>query len=287
VQVLFSELGKRISDRWVAQYLLPGLIWVAAAYAAVDPGRIVPRAEQLTRQFKDRPTAVVVVCLLVIAVAAVVSALARVLGMAIRVVWLGQWRGPARKLGELIARRRRRRKSARLEAANETLPAVYLPDRPTWIGDEVRMADARVYAQYGLYLALIWPRLWQLVDADTRTSVQDARERFDRSARLAGWAVVYGGLVVLWWPALFPALVFFGYTVFHGRSTVTLFTGTVESTVDLHNRALAESLGHVLEPGKPLSGRVADAINDQLHKGATPQKAHPVAATGSVVAEIE
>jgi hypothetical protein len=81
--------------------------------------------------------------------------------------------------------------------------------------------------------------------------------------------------------------VFFGYTVFNGRSTVTLFTGTVESTVDLHNRALAESLGHVLEPGKPLSGRVADAINDQLHKGATPQKAHPVAATGSVVAEIE
>jgi hypothetical protein len=280
VQTLFSELGKRITDRWLAQFLLPGLVWVAAAYAAVDPGRIVQRSEQLTRQLQNRETATVVVCLLVVAAAVGVAVVARVIGSGVRVLWLGQWRDP----GNRITRLRLQRQLRKLSARQESVPEVYLPARPTWIGDRVRVADARVYAQYGLHLALIWPRLWQLFDADTRASVQDARERFDRSARLAGWAVAYGALVVVWWPAVVAGLVLFGYSVFRARSTVGLFVDTVETAVDLRHRELAESLGHVVEPGKPLSRQAAAAINDQLHKGATPQP-HPVVAVGTVKPE--
>jgi hypothetical protein len=191
-------------------------------------------------------------------------------GAAVRVAWLGRWRGPARALAAGLAAYRRRRAVRRLASTGTALPGVYLPDRPTWIGDRIRLVDARVAAQYGLRLALIWPRLWQLLDADARALVHDARDRFERAGTLAGWAVLYGGLATVWWPALPVGLGLAGYAWWQGRQGAGLFADTVESTVDLHHRRLAEALGHVPEADRPLGPAIADAINDQLHKGASP-----------------
>jgi hypothetical protein len=177
---------------------------------------------------------------------------------------------------------------ARLAAAGTELPRAYLPDRPTWIGDRVRLTETRVTAQYGLRLALIWPPLWQLLDADGRALVQDARDRFERAGTLAGWAVLYAALTALWWPALAVGAALAGYAWWRGRRGAALFADTVEAAVDLHHRRLAEALGHPADG--PLGRATADAINDQLHKGASPHPVLPAhgqrTRTGAVIDEI-
>jgi hypothetical protein len=276
---LISEVTKRLPDRWLAGTLAPGLLWVAVAALAVRLGHASPfSAAELIRMARDaaavvgdRPAEAVAYGLLAVAAAALVAATARLVSAGVRVLWLGRWRGPLARPGAALTRWRRRRAETRLASAGTRLPADYLPGTPTWIGDRLRLADTRVTAQYGLSLALIWPRIWQLVDADTRTLVQQARTRFELASTIAGWAACYLALVVFWWPAVLVAAVLLGAAWQRGRLAAAVFGDAVESTVDLQHRALAAALGHCVEQGKPLPPGVADAINDQLHKGATPQ----------------
>jgi hypothetical protein len=118
--------------------------------------------------------------------------------------------------------------------------------------------------------------------------VQDARDRFERAGTLAGWAVLYAALAALWWPAPAIGAALGGYAWWRGRRGAALFADTVEAAVDLHHRRLAEALGHPTDG--PLDRATADAINDQLHKGASPQPAlraqgQPTR-TGAVIDEI-
>jgi hypothetical protein len=270
MQTLFSELGKRIPERWITHYLVPGLLWIAVSYLVNDWFGVVKRAEALVKELNGRPTAIFVLCLLILGGAMVVGGFARMFAGGVQALWLGEWTWKW-----LTDRRYRHRRWA---LGRASVPEVYLPQRPTWIGDQVRILDARIQAQYGLYLALAWPRLWQLSDTETRKSVADARERFDRASRLAGWATMYAILVFAWLPMIVFGVVFFAYSVYRGRQTVVLFVETVETVVDLRHRALAETLGHVIAPGTQISQQVADAVNDQLNKGATPQPQPDVAA---------
>lgn len=276
---LIGEVTKRLPDRWLAGTLAPGLLWLTVAALAVRLGHTSSlSATELTRAamdvaalIRDRPAEAVAYGLLAVGTATVISAAARLAGTGVRALWLGRWRGPLARLGAALTRWRRNRAMARLAADGARLPADYLPGTPTWIGDRLRLADARISAQYGLSLALIWPRIWQLVDADTRTLVQQARTRFEHASTLGGWAACYLVLAVLWWPAALVAAVLLGAGWWRGRLAAAVFGDAVESTVDLQHRALAAALGHCVEQGAPLPPAVADAINDQLHKGATPQ----------------
>lgn len=291
IEALLGEVGRRLSDRWLIRALGPGLLWCAVAAFAVWPGRdgafdlrdAVLAAASTLDKLGDRVSLAVLCGALAVLGGALAGLAAQAVGAAWRFVWLGLWPGPGRRVGAALAARRRQRAVRRLAAEKRVLPSVYLPGRPTWIGDRIRLADDRVAAQYGLRLALIWPRLWLLLDPETKMMVAAARDRFERAGTLAGWAVLYAALTPWWWPAAVLGLGLGGLAWWRGRSSATLFAGTVEVTVDLHHRGLVTALGFPVEEGRPLDAATADAVNDQLHKGASgyPQEA----AAGAVSAE--
>lgn len=292
MDALFGEVTKRLPDRWVVQSFAPGVLWWAVAIAGFALGHANPfdvvaasvRIERLVHDVTARPGGAVLAAVLLLVAISAVSLAAHAAAAGMRGIWLGRWRRPALGLAEKLARRRRDRQRRRLAGRGEWLPEVYLPHRPTWIGDRFHLADVRVTGQYGLRLALVWPRLWYVLDADTRTLVQDARTRFDHATRLAGWAACYAVITVVWWPAVLLAGGIFCCAWYSGRSAASLFADAVETTVDLNHRKLAEALGFVIAPGERLSPSVADAINDQLHKGASPQPQR--AASGGPIDEI-
>ncbi|MEV6173816.1 hypothetical protein AB0L99_37100 [Streptomyces sp. NPDC051954] len=280
MSALMVEVTRRLPDRWLASTLGPGALWVTVAALAVRLGHshafsvaeVRADARALGTLVRDHPAEALAYGLLAVGAAVAVSSLARLVGGAVRALWLGRWRGPLAALGNGLTRRRADRARARLRTAQAWLPADYLPQTATWIGDRLLLADTRISAQYGLSLALVWPRLWQLVDEDTRALVQQARARIDLACTIAGWAACYAALTVFWWPAAIVAGVVFTAAWRRGRLAAAVFADAVEATVDLQHRTLAEELGHHLEPGKALPPSVADAINDQLHKGGTPQR---------------
>jgi hypothetical protein len=274
VSGLIEEITSRLPDRWLASTLAPGAIWLAAAALAVRLGHAhaldAHRARDLARAAADHQgPELLTYGLLVVAGAVLASGAARLLGGGLRELWLGRW--PV--LADRVTRRRLRRARRRLGGA--TLPKAYLPHTPTWIGDRVRLAGVRVDAQYGLSLPLIWPRLWQLLDEGSRRLVADARARFESAGTLGGWAPLYALLALLWWPAGLAAAALAVLAWRRGRTAAGVYADTLESTVDIRYRELASTLGHQPPPGPGLPPAIADAINDQLHKGATPQPAQP------------
>ncbi|RLK59048.1 hypothetical protein [Actinokineospora cianjurensis] len=275
---LLGEVTKRLPDRWLVGTLLPGLLWLAVLAIAVrqghghpfDPGAVTGTARAIGTLVRDRPTEALAWGGFAVGAAMLTSLAARGLGGAVRSLWWGRWRGPLALPGRLITRLRAHRARRALERAGSRLPERYLPALPTWIGDRLRLVDVRVDAQYGLVLALVWPRLWHRLDADTRVVVAQARGRLDLAATLVGWGVLYLAPVWFWWPSSIIAL---GVGVVgwrRGRVAAEVFGAAVESTVDLGHLGLAEALGHDVAGG--LTPRVADAVNDQLHKGASPQR---------------
>jgi hypothetical protein len=276
---LIIEATKRLPDKWLAATLGPGALWLAGLTLAVRLGHSHPfsfaavadAARSAGMLIGDQPAEAVAYGLLAMGGAAVISSIARLAGSGVRALWFGRWRGPLAGPGRMLTRWRANRARAQLHRAGTRLPADYLPKTPTWIGDRLRLADTRVSAQYGLSLPLIWPRLWQLVDPDTRTLVQQARARFDTAGTIGGWAACYLVPAVYWWPASIAVVVLLATSWRRGRLAAAVFADAVESTVDLQHRALAQRLGHTVEPDKTLPPSVADAVNDQLHKGGTPQ----------------
>ncbi|MEV6350651.1 hypothetical protein [Actinoplanes sp. NPDC051851] len=275
IDALLGELGRRLTDRWLTRAVGPGLLWCAIAAYAIAPARrstfdvhgaVLAAAKGLDHLIHQ--VSLGVVCgLLTVAVAAAAAAVATGAGALARFVWLGRWPGPSRPLATLLTTRRRAAAERRLAARRRALPAVYLPDRPTWIADRIRLTEDRVAAQYGLRLGLIWPRLWLLLAPEDRIHVTQARDRFDRSGDVAGWALLYAVLALWWWPAVLAGVLLAVIAWWRARTSAALFADVVEATVDLRHRALVTELGFAVAPGHPLDPATADAINDLLHKG--------------------
>ncbi|GAB3439673.1 hypothetical protein [Actinophytocola sediminis] len=276
---LIGEITRRLPDRWLTTTLGPGALWLLTAALAVHFGHakalgvlgLATTVRETGAALADRPAEALVYGALAVAGAIGASACAQAAGAAVRRLWSGRWGSRFDRVARTRTARRRERRVAALASAGTRLPAAFLPSTPTWIGDRLQLTDARVFAQYGLSLGLVWPRIWQLIDADTRTLVQQARARYDVASTLVGWSATYLVLAAIWWPAVVLALLSALAGWRRGRVAVAVFCDTIESTVDLQHRALATALGHPVEEGSPLPPRVADAINDQLHKGATPQ----------------
>lgn len=277
IEVLLGEVGRRINDRWLTRALGPALLWLAVAAFAVLPGRDavfdVPgaalAAADTVDHLRERVGLALVVGALVVAAAAVAAGCAQAAGRVVRHVWLGTWAGPARRLATALTARRRAAAARRFTARARVVPAVYLPARPTWIGDRIRLADDRVAAQYGLRLGLIWPRLWLLLTPEGRTDVMQARDRLDRAVAWAGWAVLCLALTPWWWPAAVLGVTVGVVSWRRARSAAGLFADIVEATVDLRHRGLVAELGFPVEQGRPLPPSTAAAVNDLLHKGAS------------------
>ncbi|KUL55470.1 hypothetical protein ADL22_00830 [Streptomyces sp. NRRL F-4489] len=291
-----GDLGRQLAQRWTGRLGLPGVLLAATALAgsalgqrhAFDHARLAHRAAAGAAAFAARPPAVQLLLAggLLLAVAAAGAAVESAAGVVLR-LWLGPWpralRGPAaaltaRREGRWAAAQRRvadlqaalpaprapaeARELDEAAAAREAI-APARPSRPTWMGDRVAGADARVLHQYGLDLAAVWPRLWLVLPQEVRDEVTAARRRVEAAARLATWAVPFAALAVVWWPALplaaVPALA--GWR--RGRSAVATYAVLLEAAVDVH----AADLAARAEEGGEWTVERGEALTRRLRKG--------------------
>ncbi|MGW0588446.1 hypothetical protein [Streptosporangium sp. NPDC002607] len=263
---ILAEVGKHVSGRWFTAVLLPGLLLVTVAAAgfhlghdqALDVGRLTVWADGLVRGWRDRPVRAVVEAGLALLAAGVAGTTAGELGRVVERVWL---RAGASSGG---SRRRRALRAAKRDGV--TVVEAYLPQRPTWMSDRVRLVEARIRAQYWFDAAAAWPRLWLLVGDEVRRSVVDARIGFSEAVTLAGWGCLYLLAGIFWWPALIAGACVLLVAWRRARGALEEFATLIEAVIDVHHRALAEALGVPLgaEGVTEVEGR---RIDDILRKG--------------------
>ncbi|MGW9037006.1 hypothetical protein ACWGQ4_18955 [Streptomyces sp. NPDC055721] len=150
------------------------------------------------------------------------------------------------------------------EARN--LIALTHPTRPTWMGDRLLAADARVHRSYAIDLTSAWPRLWLLLPDTAHTEIQTARAALTGAARRAAWGRLYVLPALWWWPAAVIVAVTWAGAWRQGRLAVHEFAELVEAAVDLHGRDLATALGIPCE--ERLTAAEGLEITRTLRKGA-------------------
>lgn len=272
---ILSDLGKRIADRWFAFLILPGVPFAATvivawamtpsgAAHALDLDILVRRLDTLGATAQTIK-GIVSGCLLVAGVA-VVAVLVRELSLIVNRLWLGRTAILCRLMRPGIRRRRR----LALDTARRggyALPERYLPHRATWIGDRFALVDERVAAQYGVSLARVWPRLWQLRDDRTPKVVSAAWDDYAAATVRVAWALPYLVISLFWWPAapLGLALVLLGWS--QGRRGADDFCVSCEAAIDVQLRRLAHIVGVPL-PHKRVTTAEGRQIDGILAKGA-------------------
>lgn len=117
------------------------------------------------------------------------------------------------------------------------------PARPTWIGDRVHAAIARLDRDYRLDLVTILPHLWLTTPESTRTEITTARESLARAATLAGWSLLYLAVGALWWPGLFLAVAIGGTAWRRARTAADTYALLVEAAARVHTTDLATAVG--------------------------------------------
>ncbi|MFI2663419.1 hypothetical protein [Micromonospora carbonacea] len=295
MQTFLSELGKKLAERWLLTLAVPGLLYCAAAVAAHSLGHH-PRTvittlrlelASLSAEARRDPLLAVLTVLLCAAAAAL---LASACAGAVRWLWRGDWPTPLAVLGRPLRERRAERwerrhgeyeaavRAERLGATRSSgtaLPAVELarrrnrvglapPSRPTWIGDRIAAVQALVIAEYGVDLAVAWPRLWLLVPDDQRAEVRTVWSAFAGAATLLAWGVLYTVLGLLSWPFAILGVVVALHGWYRGRQAAAAYGDLIESIADLHLPKLAEAMG---VPTGILETRAGRRLNRTLHKG--------------------
>lgn len=295
----FQELAKKLAERWLTLLLLPGALFLAAAWAGLHLGHaqalsldrlntdVVNASTALSKQPGGTQALLVIAALLgASGVGLVVQALA---GMTRR-LWLGLWPKPLRRA---FVNRRRRRWTDRLNARRalestcpvDTRTAVQQdeinalaarlnrlaqtkPDRPTWMGDRMHSVEQIALNRHGLDLAFSWPRLWLVLPDTARTEISSAHAAFVAAVAVGTWAWPYVLLAVLWWPAAVIA-VGIGVTGWaRARSAVADMAAISESAVDLYGRLLATSLGVAPEGSVgPLTLAEGEKVTSLIRKG--------------------
>lgn len=266
---ILSEVGKHVNSRWFTAVLLPGLLLVAVAVTgyhlghahALDAGRLTTWLDGLTRGWRERPARAAVDIGLALLAAGVAGTAAGGLGQVTERAWLRA--GPS--IGSPGGSRRRRALRA-AERDCVTVVEAYLPQRPTWMSDRVRLIEARVRAEYWFDASVAWPRVWLLIGDETRRPVLDARRAFSEAVTLAGWGCLYLLAGVVWWPALVAGACVFLTAWRRARGSLDEFATLIEAVLDVHHRALAQALGVPLGSGT-LTETEGRTIDDRLRKG--------------------
>jgi hypothetical protein len=281
MNTLITSLGGKLAERWLAGLVLPGVVFVAVTVMAVrlghgqwsDLGLLGQELNRFATGSLARDNGSVLLVALGVVLSSVVAAeAAQSLERLVVLLWTHDWG----RLGGAMTRRRRRRWDAAMnryetalrdkarglrspDAHTGPLPdiqalaracdriALTEPARPTWIGDRMLAAAARVQAHYDLDLASAWPRLWLLLPEETRGPLVLAQSDFAGAARRVGWGVLYMLVGLLWWPA---ALIGLGLCLVgwrQGRGTVSVLADLVEAVVDLHAGTLGAALGHTTD----------------------------------------
>ncbi|GAA4880744.1 hypothetical protein [Saccharopolyspora cebuensis] len=296
-----DTLAGKLAERWLALLVLPGALYVAVAIAAIRLSHVRWYRVDLLRHDLARlasepaarsPGTIALALAGLLAAAAVAGILNQSLGSLFRGLWFASSRGP---LTRALTRRRARRwdtaeqrfrevivaageaqlagepgtaglirRAEELAAARNAIGLVR-PTRPFAAGDRMAAADRRVLDRYALDLTSAWPRLWLALPDTTRSALQVAHGAVAAAQRLAGWAIAYLLLTVVWWPAVLIAVVCLVVAWRRAASAAGTLADLVEAAVDLHGRALARSLG-VRSPG-PLDRQTGAEITALLRKG--------------------
>jgi hypothetical protein len=234
-----ATVGSKLVDRWLTRIVLPGLLFVVAVALAATPGRHHVIDVTATTHWLDRlrttryatPSG---------KAAALVLGLLAMSGPALFADWLSQW-----------VTRLWRQPWARVSAP-------------------LRDVEERVLIQHGVYMALVWPRLWQLAPDAARQDVRAAWIGYSGAALRTAWALPYAvlGASLLWWPGplIATALAVSGWRA--GQGSVRVLGETIEATVDTGLNGLAAALGVDLRHGRVRTAEGAE-INELLNKGRT------------------
>ncbi|QXJ24284.1 hypothetical protein AGRA3207_005574 [Actinomadura graeca] len=298
----FGELAKKLAERWVGLLAVPGLLFVACAWAgvrlgwghALDTGLLASKATALgsTLGGKPGPYRVLVLAGLLLASCGV-GLVVQALTGPVRAWWLGQWPPGLRWAGRrrtaaraarwhrLVAARRelqdRHPKATRtsgqqaaIDAAADRVNrlALAVPARPTWMGDRVAAVDQIAVDRYGLDLRFGWSRLWLVLPDTVRAELVAANGQFAATVVTAAWALPYLVLGLWWWPALLIALTvgLTGWT--RARAALAELTDLAEAALDLHGRTLAITLGTVPPDSfGPLTTPEGRQVTRHLRKG--------------------
>lgn len=297
-----DALAGKLAERWLTLLVLPGALFVAVSAVAVSLRHrrwydVIALRDQLTKFAADpasgRAGTVVLIVVGLLAAASAAGLAAQAIGSAVWRWWLLDTNGPVSQ--RLVRRRIARwdRATRKLEAAVRTAGRAQLdgatdaldlvraaerlsarrsrialakPTRPSWLADRIAAADRRVLDRYSLDVASAWPRLWLVVPDTTRAELASAQSATRDAARLTGWAVGYLLLGVIWWPSAvigaLTAITAWQRTRVAGDTLAEL----IESTVDVHGRDLAQSLGIACED--QLTSEVGEKITELLRKGA-------------------
>ncbi|GLY47272.1 hypothetical protein [Lentzea sp. NBRC 102530] len=286
-----EALGGKLAERWLALLLGPSLLLMIVTLVGTvlghrrwhDTALLLSRLNRWSTEPALRNAGTLVLLLaVVLTVSAGLGVAAGALGAAVERLWLA--RRP-----RWLARRRQRRWDAAQDAFNRALleaaraensPAaaeraqdlnarrnrisIARPVHAFWLGDRITAVDTRLWETYRLDLASVWPRLWLILPEDVRAEITAARARLTAASRLAGWAAGYLAAGVVWWPAAVIAVGTALTARRRARVAAVAFADLTESAVDLHARALAESLGITCE-GK-LTEDVGAEITTMLRK---------------------
>lgn len=298
----FGELAKKLAERWLGLLALPGLLYVACAWAgarlgwahALDLRLLISKGDALGTSLAGSSVSAQVLALAGLLLASggtglVVQALAG----PVRAWWLGRWppglgwarrrrtAACSRRWHRLVAARRDLQErypradrtpaqQAAVDAAADRINRLSLaaPTRPTWMGNRVAAVEQVGLDRYGLDLRFGWSRLWLVLPDTVRAELAEADGQFAVTVVTAAWALPYLVLGVLWWPALLIALTtgVTGWT--RARTAVARLADLSEATLDLHGRTLAIALG-VAPPdsGGPLDPAEGEEITHRVRKG--------------------
>lgn len=294
---LFGELGKKIADQWLTTLLLPGLLWVCAAALAwqlrwahaLDTKAAEPLLRPLGSDHPVGQSVAVFGGVLIAAagagmtaagLAAVIrgirpaaarSALARHL----RTIRLERWERArrsaeqlAKDLEDLLATADSATVAVgpELAAAKARQDAISLeaPEHATWIGDRLRATVIRVHRAYGLDVNRAWPRLWFVIPDSARADIAAAQGSYTKAELLAGWAVLYTAVGLVWGPALVIAAVVLTVSCVQARSATETLCQLIEATADLYGPMLAEQLRIPCESA--LTPEIGAKIDEILRK---------------------
>lgn len=278
---LWSELAKKLAEKWLTLLVLPGALYVAVASLALALGHAhaldwTMLAAQLSHRAQSSAVTSVGGQMLILgaglAAAAGVGLTAQFIGSIIEVValsmgWQG-WPAPVKYLASLrVAHRQRRwrdlnevakRERRKLKAPNTAdrpSPAAMVratrrrdrvsrlpPERPTRSGDRIHSAALQLQ-KYDLDLATVWPYMWLVLDAGTRSEILEARTAFSRAATLGGWSILYLLLTPQWWPALPLALIIAATANRRLHTAADGYAALLHTVATLNAVALAKNLG--------------------------------------------
>jgi hypothetical protein len=154
-----------------------------------------------------------------------------------------------------------------LEALRNDI-ALLEPACPTWAGDRLRALAERVRQQYHLDLGDAWPRLWLLLPDSARLPLTESRQRLDDALRLGGWAVLYVGLGVAWWPSAVAGAIAGMVAWQRARARTGDYAELVEATVDVYVRRLLDRFDDEARPVRLSAGA---AVTEIFRKGGGPR----------------